>query len=47
VEDPEFYRPAEVNYLRGDSAKANEKIGWKPTTSFKELVEMMLKHDLE
>lgn len=47
AEDPEFYRPAEVDYLRGDSSKANDKLGWKPTTSFKELVEMMLKHDLE
>ena len=42
----EYYRPAEVNYLLGDSTKAKEKLGWKPEISFEELVEMMAKSDL-
>jgi GDPmannose 4,6-dehydratase len=47
VQDPEFYRPAEVDYLRGDCSKANTKLGWTPKHSFEELVKMMVKHDLE
>ena len=47
VQDPEFYRPAEVDYLRGDCSKANEKLGWTPRHSFEDLVKMMVKHDLE
>ena len=47
VQDPEFYRPAEVDYLRGDNAKAREKLGWTPETSFNELVTMMVEHDLQ
>jgi len=39
-------RPAEVDYLIGDATKAREKLGWKPKTSFKQLVEMMVKADL-
>jgi len=39
-------RPAEVDYLVGDATKAREKLGWKPRTSFKQLVEMMVKADL-
>lgn len=45
--DPEFYRPAEVDYLRGDSDKIRNKLGWTPETSFKDLISMMIKHDLE
>lgn len=45
--DPQFYRPAEVDYLRGDCSKAREKLGWKPSTSFKELVREMTLHDIE
>jgi len=45
--DPTLIRPAEVHHLKGDSAKAREKLGWKPTTSFKNLVEMMVDSDLE
>jgi len=41
-----YMRPAEVDYLIGDATKAKEKLGWKPRTSFKELVEMMVKSDL-
>jgi GDPmannose 4,6-dehydratase len=47
VQDPEFYRPAEVDYLKGDNTKARLKLGWKPQTSFNQLVEMMLQHDLQ
>lgn len=40
-------RPAEVDYLIGDASKAKKVLGWKPKTSFKKLVEMMVKADLE
>ncbi len=40
-------RPAEVDYLVGDASYARKVLGWKPKTSFKELVEMMVKADLE
>ena len=43
----EHMRPAEVDYLIGDYSKAKKELGWKPKTSFKELVEMMVKADLE
>lgn len=43
----EHLRPAEVDYLVGDYSKAKKILGWKPKTSFKELVEMMVKADLE
>jgi len=39
-------RPAEVDYLIGDAGKAKKILGWQPKTSFKELVEMMVKADL-
>ena len=45
--DPKFYRPSEVELLLGDPAKAKAKLGWKPKVSFPELVEMMMKADLE
>lgn len=43
----EHMRPAEVDYLIGDSSKAKKVLGWEPKTSFKELVEMMVQADLE
>ena len=43
----EHLRPAEVDYLIGDASKAETQLGWKQKTSFKELVEMMVKADLE
>lgn len=46
VQDPEFYRPAEVDYLRGDCSKANNVLGWKPKHSFDELVKKMVDHDV-
>lgn len=42
----EFYRPREVNDLRGNSEKARRELGWKPETSFEELVGMMVRSDL-
>jgi GDPmannose 4,6-dehydratase len=44
--DPELYRPCEVEYLKGNPAKALDKLGWKPETSFKELVSDMLYTDM-
>jgi GDPmannose 4,6-dehydratase len=47
VQDPEFYRPAEVDYLRGVNFKAKQKLGWTPKHSFKDLVKLMVEGDLE
>ncbi len=44
--DEKFKRPSEVPYLRGDCSKAKKRLNWKPTHSFKELVEIMLQADL-
>jgi GDPmannose 4,6-dehydratase len=44
--DPQFLRPAEVDQLVGDPAKAREQLGWEPRHSFRELVEMMVAADL-
>lgn len=44
--DPAFIRPAEVDLLVGDPAKAREKLGWQPEVTFRGLVEMMLREDL-
>jgi GDPmannose 4,6-dehydratase len=46
-DSPKYLRPAEVDYLIGDASKAQKELGWKPKTSFKELVAMMVKADLE
>ena len=42
----EFYRPAEVSLLYGDSNPVREELGWKPEISFKELVSRMVRQDL-
>ena len=42
----EYMRPAEVDYLIGDASKAKKELGWQPKTSFRELVEMMVRADL-
>jgi GDPmannose 4,6-dehydratase len=44
--DPRFYRPAEVDLLIGDPARAKEKLGWEPTTSLEELCALMVEADL-
>ncbi|WP_236940917.1 GDP-mannose 4,6-dehydratase [Frondihabitans sp. 762G35] len=46
-QDPQFFRPAEVDLLIGDSAKATDTLGWKPTLSFEGLVKKMVDSDLE
>jgi GDPmannose 4,6-dehydratase len=44
--DPRYFRPTEVDYLLGDASKAQGAFGWKPQTSFKTLVKMMIASDL-
>jgi GDPmannose 4,6-dehydratase len=44
--NPKFYRPAEVELLIGNPAKATEKLGWAPKTTLEELCQMMVKEDL-
>ena len=46
-QDPRFMRPAEVDVLRGDASKAQEELGWKPTTSFENLVKKMVQNDID
>jgi len=46
VQDPRFYRPAEVDLLIGDASKAQKVLGWKPRVSFPELVGTMYENDL-
>lgn len=45
--DPEFYRPADVTLLRGDSGYAKKKLGWTPEISFDELIVEMIESDRE
>jgi GDPmannose 4,6-dehydratase len=45
--DPRYYRPTEVDLLLGDPAKAQAVLGWRPTVSFPELVELMMAADLQ
>ncbi|HYL27517.1 MAG TPA: GDP-mannose 4,6-dehydratase, partial [Candidatus Nitrosotalea sp.] len=47
VIDPRFVRPAEVDRLIGDPAKAREKLGWEPEVGFEQLVVMMVESDLK
>jgi GDPmannose 4,6-dehydratase len=47
VQDPRFYRPAEVDLLISDPSKARKELGWTAKTSFKGLVEMMVEADLQ
>jgi GDPmannose 4,6-dehydratase len=46
VVDPAFVRPAEVDFLLGDSTKARQKLGWKPRVDFEQLIRMMVENDL-
>ena len=43
--DKRYFRPLEVNILQGDASKARKKLGWRPKTSFKELVRLMVDAD--
>jgi GDPmannose 4,6-dehydratase len=45
--DARYFRPAEVDHLRGDPTKARERLGWKPKVGFSSLVRMMVDHDTE
>ncbi|XP_014235872.1 GDP-mannose 4,6 dehydratase [Trichogramma pretiosum] len=45
--NPKYFRPTEVDLLLGDASKAEEKLGWKPTVSFQDLVIDMMQADLE
>lgn len=47
VMDKQLYRPSEKNILCGDSSRAREDLGWKPTVSFQELVKTMVDADLK
>jgi GDPmannose 4,6-dehydratase len=45
--DPRYFRPTEVDHLRGDASKARAVLGWKPKVGFRELVERMVRADDE
>jgi GDPmannose 4,6-dehydratase len=45
--DPRYFRPTEVETLLGDATKAQEKLGWRPTTSFESLVKEMVRTDFQ
>ena len=47
VIDPKFYRPAEVEYLQGLPTKAMQELGWVPKIEFKQLVKLMMDHDID
>jgi GDPmannose 4,6-dehydratase len=45
--DPRYFRPAEVDELRGDASKATERLEWRPTVTFRELVRLMVDADVK
>jgi len=45
--NPRYFRPAEVDLLWGDPSKVKRVLGWKPKTSLRELVRMMVQYDLQ
>ena len=45
--DPKYFRPTDINELRGDYSKARRELGWKPKTTFDEMVRIMVESDLE
>jgi GDPmannose 4,6-dehydratase len=45
--DPRYFRPTEVDHLRGDASKARRKLGWEPKVTFEELITMMVRADEE
>ena len=45
--DPRYFRPAEVETLLGDPAKAHEKLGWKPEITLREMISEMVANDLQ
>ena len=46
TQDPQFFRPAEVDVLLGNPAKAKEKLGWSATTTLEEMITEMVDSDL-
>jgi GDPmannose 4,6-dehydratase len=46
-QDPRFFRPAEVDLLVGDPAKAKAQLGWEPEVGFEQLVQIMVDHDVQ
>jgi GDPmannose 4,6-dehydratase len=47
VQDDRFLRPAEVDLLVGDCTKAKRQLGWEPTTSFEDLIQLMTDADVK
>jgi GDPmannose 4,6-dehydratase len=47
VVDARYFRPTEVDHLQGDASKARRVLGWRPKTSFAEMVQLMVEHDTE
>jgi len=45
--DPRYFRPTEVDYLQADITKAIQKLGWEPTTTFDELIKIMVDYDMK
>jgi GDPmannose 4,6-dehydratase len=45
--DEKYYRPAEVDVLRGDYAKAKKELGWEPKTSIEEMIKKMVQNDIK
>ena len=45
--DPRYLRPAEVDFLQGDASKARRVLGWRPRVTFDDLVDRMIRHDME
>jgi len=45
--DPKYFRPTEVDYLKADITKAKKKLGWKPRTTFDELIKIMVDYDMK
>ena len=45
--DPRYYRPTEVDHLRGDPSKAQRVLGWTPSVSFEDLVTLMVDADIQ
>tara|TARA_E500000178_G_scaffold51543_1_gene47194 strand:+ start:186 stop:1223 length:1038 start_codon:yes stop_codon:yes gene_type:complete len=45
--DPKYFRPTDINELRGDYSKARRELGWKPKKTFDEMVKIMVESDLE
>jgi GDPmannose 4,6-dehydratase len=47
IKDKKFFRPAEVDVLKGNAKKAETVLGWKPKTSFSEMIKRMVEHDIK